>query len=646
MRIDIVFLIGALITALSAIPIVVQLRRHHPKGLVILFFAEMWERFSYYGMRGLLIFYLTQHFLFDDKTAAGRYSSYTTMVALLPIGAAVIVDRWLGTRKAVAFGALLLVCGHLTMALEGPPAQQQLTWHGQTYAFQLQGRAAARDVKLLVAGKPYAYHSTPDGGLTVEGLPPGSPLPAKLEKKDFRIDVVSRSQLAENTLFLALSLIVVGVSFLKTSPLVAQLYPREDPRRDGGFTIFYYGVNLGAFWAGVVCGYLGQNVGWWAGFGLAAIGMSLGFIVFVLGKPLLQGKGEPPDPVRLAKPVAGPINGEWLIYLGGLTIVGAVWLFLYGSAALGPTMIGLLLSAVTLSAVGYLAVYMVTKCNTQERLRIGLAFILMLGFIVFWTLFEQAGSSLNLFAERNTDLNVVSSPVTFAFLGHQVFLGSQAMVEAAGLMHQPGVWWIDTGLAAPQTQSFNPGFILMFAPMFAALWAWLGRRNADPPVMVKFGLALLQVGGGFMLLVFGARFVDPAFRTPLYFLLGAYLLHTTGELCLSPVGLSVVSRLAPPALVATLLSMLSLSTSWSQFIGGFIAKLAATDTVGGQVLDPGKALATAVHVFTWIGLVGMGFGVVFLAISPLVRAWDVRTNPDAAPEEPAQEAQPVLTAGG
>src|SRR5258706_3971601 len=257
---NIVILIGVLITAVSAIPVVAQLRRH-PRGLVILFFAEMWERFSYYGMRGLLIFYLTQHFLFDDKAAAGRYSSYTTMVALLPIAASIIVDRWLGTRKAVTFGALMLVIGHLTMAMEGPAAQSHLTYHGQTYTFETHGRASARDVKIDVAGKPYAFHSTADGGFAIEGLPAASPLPATLAKGEYSIDVFGRSVVGENMLFLALSLIVVGVAFLRTSPLVSQLYARNDPRRDAGFTLFYYGVNLGAFWAGIVCGWLGQNVG-------------------------------------------------------------------------------------------------------------------------------------------------------------------------------------------------------------------------------------------------------------------------------------------------------------------------------------------------------------------------------------------------
>ncbi|MBV9539822.1 MAG: MFS transporter, partial [Alphaproteobacteria bacterium] len=166
-----------------------------------------------------------------------------------------------------------------------------------------------------------------------------------------------------------------------------------------------------------------------------------------------------------------------------------------------------------------------------------------------------------------------------------------------------------------------PGFILIGAPVFAALWAYLGRRHADPPPMFKFGIALLQVGAGFLFLVWGAQFADAAYRVPLYFLVGAYLLHTTGELCLSPVGLAVVSRLSPPALIATMLAMWSLSSSWARFIGGKIAALAASDTVGGQVLDSAAALHSALKVFTWIGAAGMAFGVVFLVVGPFLRRW-------------------------
>ena len=611
---SVIILVGVLITVLTMIPVVMQLR-NQPRGLIVVFFAETWERFSYYGMRALLIFYLTQHFLFDDKVAAGRYGAYTTLVALLPLVGGIIADRILGVRKAVAFGCLLLVAGHLTMAMEGRPAQNILTTQGHTYVVQTEGRASTRQVRLDVDGKPYAFKSKPDGGLDILGLPAGASIPPHLSKADYQISVIGRDALHANLLFLALSLIVMGVAFLKTSPLVAQMYGRDDPRRAGGFTLFYYGVNLGAFWAGILCGWLGESIGWWAGFGAAAVGMIAGYLVFVLGKPLLDGVGEPPNPARLAQKIIGPISREHLIYAAALLGVGGVNLLMRQGAVVGGA-----LSLVTVAALIYLGFYMARNCTPVERRRIGLAFVLMLGSVVFWTLFEQAGSSLSLFADRNTNLTIMASPIQFSLFGHAIFFGSKAMLIAAHLTADQ-VWWVDMTMTSAQTQSINPGFILIGAPIFAALWAFLGRRQADPPPMFKFGIALGQVGAGFLFLVWGARFADAEYRLPLYFLVGAYLLHTTGELCLSPVGLAVVSRLSPTALVATMLAMWSLSTSWARFIGGRIAAMASSDTLGGQVLDPAAALHSALQVFTWIGAAGMVFGVVFLAVGPFIRRW-------------------------
>ncbi len=622
-----VILLGLIITGITMIPVVRQLRSH-PRGLTILFFAETWERFSYYGMRALLIFYLTQHFLFDDKEAASRYGAYTSLVALLPLAGGIIADRILGTRKAVAFGALLLVAGHLTMALEGRPAENVLTWQGHTYEVKSEGRASTREVRVQVDGKLYPFHADKDGAMAIEGLPARASIPAVVPKADYKIEVVGRDALHSNLLFLALSLIVMGVAFLKTTPMVAQLYDRGDPRRDGGFTLFYYGVNLGAFWAGIACGWLGETIGWWAGFGAAAAGMMAGYLVFVLGKPLLDGKGEPPDPAMLAKRVVGPVRREHLIYLAAILGVGAPFLLIKASAGVGGA-----LSLVTVAALAYLGLYMARRCTPVERKRIGLALILMLGSMVFWTLFEQAGSSMNLFADRNTDLTVMAQAIRIPFVGRDIFFGSDAMLAAANLTADQ-VWWVDMTMTASQTQSINPGFILIFAPIFAAIWAWLGRRKADPSPTFKFGIALLQVGAGFLFLVWGAQFADASFRVPLYFLVGAYLLHTTGELCLSPVGLSVVSRLSPAALVATMLAMWSLSSSWARFIGAKIAAMAASDTVGGQVTDAKAALDAAVEVFTWIGVAGMAFGVLFLVFGPLLRKWG--EEPDAEPAAVAE----------
>jgi len=596
---DIVFLAGIVITLVTAIPVLIQLRTH-PRGLVILFFAEMWERFSYYGMRGLLIFYLTQHFLFDDKSAQGEYGAYTSLVYLLPLVGGVLADRWLGTRKAVAFGALLLVAGHLTMAVEGRPATQVLTYNQARYEFQVTGRGDAREAKLKVGDAAYAYGPSPDGGLAIKGLPAGAPLPAVLPKGSYQLSVQQDAPVFRGVLYLALSLIIMGVGFLKAniSAIAGQLYRQGDPRRDPGFTLYYYGVNLGSFWAGIACGWLGEKLGWSWGFGAAGVGMALGYIVFVLGKPMLEGHGEPPDPVSLARRVAGPLSLEGLLYLAGLGGVAVVWLLLQHNAV-----VGWLLGAGSVVVLGYLAMFMARRCTKVERERMMLALVLIAASVVFWTLFEQAGSSLNQFAERNTDLSI----------------GFGQAVTAA------------------QTQSFNPGFILIFAPVFSALWAWLGTHGRDPNPVVKFGLALLQVGAGFFVLVWGAGFAGPDFRVPVLFLLLAYLLHTTGELCLSPVGLSQMTKLAPAAVISTIMATWFLASSWAQWLGAIVAQMTASDTVAGQVLDPGKALATYVGVFRMIGLWGVAAGVLMLIASPILKRWAPGAS-DVHPQQPEPTA--------
>jgi POT family proton-dependent oligopeptide transporter len=596
---DIVFLAGVFITVATAVPVLLQLRTH-PRGLFILFFAEMWERFSYYGMRGLLIFYLTQHFLFDDKFSQGQYGAYTSLVYLMPLIGGFLADRFLGTRKAIAFGALLLVAGHFTMAFEGKPAVQVLDYKGSAYEFVVDGRGDARTVRLKVGEAEYAYAASPDGGLEIKGLPAAAPLPSVLPKGSYQLSVKGRDPLHVGVLYLALSLIIMGVGYLKAniSSIVGQLYPKGDPRRDPGFTLYYYGINLGAFWAAIACGWLGQNIGWWAGFGAAGVGMLAGYVVFVFGKPLLEGHGEPPDPERLKAPVLGPLNLEWSLYLAGLAGVAVVFVLVQGYA-----IVGYLLAAGSVGVLGYLAWFMATKCAKPERERMMLALVLIAASVVFWTLFEQAGSSLNQFAERNTRLAI-------GFGQH---------------------------ITAAQTQSFNAGFILIFAPVFSAIWAYLGLRKADPNPAIKFGLGLLQVGAGFFVLVWGSQFADAYYRVPLVFLVLAYLLHTTGELCLSPVGLSQMTKLAAPAVISTIMATWFLASSWAQWLGGLVAQLTAADTVAGQVLDPAKALATYVHVFGMIGFWGLGAGVLMIAASPILRRW-VHGASDTHPQQPEPTA--------
>jgi POT family proton-dependent oligopeptide transporter len=592
-----IVLLGIVVTLATGIPVLLQLRKNHPRGLIILFFAEMWERFSYYGMRGILIFYLTQHLLFDDATAGAQYGSYTSLVYLLPLLGGIIADRWLGTRKAVAFGALLLVAGHMTMAIEGTPAQQTLTYQGQNYAVAAEGRMESRQVHLMVGGKPYAFGPAADGGMAIKDLPSDAPLPADLPKGSYsmssKVDPFGRA-----AFYIAVSLIIMGVGFLKPniSTIVGQLYPQGDPRRDSGFTLYYYGINLGAFWASVLCGLVGQTVGWWAGFGLAGIGMAAGFVVFMLGKKHLEGHGEPPVPAVLKEKVVGPINREWGIYaLGVLGVIPVFFLVQFNN------IVGVGLLAATALSLLYIFIFL-ARLQKVERERMMLAVVLIFGAVVFFTLFEQAGTSLNLFAARNVELGSIS---------------------------------------AAQTQSFNAGFILIFAPIFAAMWAWLAARGRDPDPTLKFGLGLIQVGLGFLVVVWAQGLADDHFRMPLFMLGLLYLLHTTGELFLSPVGLSEITKLSVKSIVSFMMAVWFLSSSIAQFVGGKIAGLMGTETVGGQVLDPHAALETSLGGFNKLGWAGVGCGVVFIAASFFIKGWANGANEATGHAQPEPIAPTV-----
>lgn len=604
---SIVILCGLIITLATCIPVFMQMR-NHPKGLHILFFAEMWERFSYYGMRGLLIFYLTQHFLFSDTEAQSQYGSYTALVYLLPLLGGFLADKYLGNRKAIAFGALLLVAGHLTMGLEGEPAKEYLNYtdgSGVTtsYELEVEGRTNSRQVFLQVGDQRCAFlprspvegcssRINEDGSLIFTGLNANAPLPQTIENVDQFLSEPQRNKFYLNVFYLALALIVVGVGYLKAniSSIVGQLYEDKDPRRDGGFTLYYYGINLGSFWAAILCGYLGETVGWWAGFGLAGVGMLLGWLVFVrrrllfftAGEPQLPDHvGAPPDPEKLSKPLYGPLNFEHVSYLMGIFAVLVVWFVVQAQEQVLQT----IMAFGAFIFVAYLVYFMVKRCSMRESMELTLAFILIVMSVVFWTLFEQAGSSLNQFAERSTQLP------------------------------SGNVGPLDMTVNASQIQSFNAGFILILAPAFAALWAFLDRMKYNPNTPLKFGLALVQVGLGFWVLVWGVAYADDSYRVPLVFLALCYLLHTTGELCLSPVGLSMITKLSPAAIVSFMMAGWFFAGATANFVAGQIAKLTASDTVAGQVLNPKAALETYSNVFWDIGLWAVVLGVILGASS-------------------------------
>lgn len=586
----------------------------HPRGLVILFFTEMWERFSYYGMRALLVLYLTQHFLFGPAEAQGIYAAYAALVYLMPVLGGMIADRYLGSRKAVIIGAVLLVAGHFTMAFEGTGGKESLTIGQTTYQIEVDGRDQNRRMFAVNGDERVQIAITPEGVSTVgaepsaanaadaavaavaeqtEGAAPAGALdpatqaaPAAAQQAGFpaftaagayTLETARDTQTGEPVLFLALSLIIVGVGFLKAniSTVVGSLYEENDPRRDGGFTIFYVGINLGSFLATAACSYLGIKYGWAYGFGLAGIGMLFGLLTFVLGQSWLEGRGGPPVPVEGRSILGVPLVP--FFWIAGLVAVFPTWLLMRRHEIIEaglPWIAGVIFVLV----VGYTVI----KLKGAERSRMLVAQVLIFFSVLFWALFEQAGSSLTLFADQSTEM--------------------------------PS--WFN----AAMTQMFNPGIIVIGGPIIAALWVWLGKRNMEPSTPVKFSFGLMFVGFGFLVLMWAAgNMANSDFRVPLLFLFLTYFFHTIGELCLSPVGLSMITKLSVARVVGMMMGVWFLSSSVAHIVAGIIAKATATDTVAGVVTDRAGALATYGSIFGTIGWVGVGVGVFLLVISPLLK---------------------------
>ena len=466
----------------------------HPKGLYMLFFAEMWERFSYYGMRALLIFYLTQHWLFNDSKSNLIYGAYTSLVYITPVLGGYLADRYLGQRKAVLFGGILLAAGHSLMAVEGV------------------------------------------GGQTDPTI---------------------------NVFWMALAFIIVGSGFLKAniSVMVGQLYKLTDIRRDGAYTIFYMGINLGAAIGTILVGYLGQTIGWGYGFGLAGIGMVAGLIVFVLGKPALRGAGEAPRLLGKSK--------EWSLYAVGLGAVAVIWALVQYQDVIQN-----LLIISGLALLGYV-LWQSFKLDKEPRERMFAILFLIALNPLFWGLFEQAGGSMNLFTDRFVDR---------------------------------------AGVPASIFQSINPIYIILLAPMFAALWVGLARRGLEPSAPAKFGLALAQMGLANLVLVWGAEAYGLAAMTPVIFVFMYYLLATTGELCLSPVGLSAMNRLAPSYLASLIMGAWFYMTAVGNFVAGKIGE--ATGGHGGEMSK--EKLLEIYEMFGWISI---GAAVAVLLLSPVVKKW-------------------------
>ncbi len=478
----------------------------HPKGLFVCFATEMWERFSYYGMRALLILYLTKHWEFSDTTSYLIYGAYTSLVYIMPVFGGMLADQILGSKKAVTYGAILLVFGHL--------------------------------------------------GMTVEN--------------------------SEQVFYLSLALIVSGVGFLKPniSTMVGALYDEGDPRRDSGFTIFYMGINIGAFTATLLCGYLGEQVGWAYGFGAAGIGMLFGLIIFLWGQKYLEGLAEPPSKKYLEKvPGLKGITYEYWAYMSGILMVVATWFLVQNSQ-----LVGQLLGGFGVVFIGAWLLYALFRCDPEERDRLIVVGILILFSLIFWALFEQAGSSLNILTDRGVD---------------RVIFG----------------WEVP----ASMFQSLNAGFIFTIAPLFAMLWIALAKRNMEPSTPIKFSIGIILVGFGFLALVYGMKSSE-SLQTGVIWIVLIYLLHTLGELCLSPVGLSSVTKLSPQRIVGFMMGMWFFASAAGNYVAGLIAKATASESSGNssEIFDIIQK-QSFMDVYTDVGLMAIGCGILLAVITPILK---------------------------
>jgi len=449
----------------------------HPVGLSTLFFTEMWERFSYYGIRPLLVLFMTAALLdggfgFQRSQAAAIVGIYAACVYLASLPGGWIADRWLGLRRAIWYGGILIACGHLAIALS--------------------------------------------------------------------------ALLAKPAFFMGLVLIVLGTGLLKPniSAIVGELYPEGGSRRDAGFSLFYMGINIGAFLAPLITGFLGEKVGWHYGFGAAGVGMLFGLLVYrrrqtsTLGERGLHPAGTPAEQQSCKRIVAGGVVVLLAVILGamtGLFTIDAVWI---------AERMTLIILATALSYFAYL--FFLARLSGDEKKRVGVIVVLFLFATVFWSAFEQAPTSLNLFARDYTD---------------RVIFGWE----------MPTLW----------LQAANSLFVIALAPVFAAIWLTLGRRGRDLSSPAKFSTGLFFGGIGFLLMVPAAHLVINGggnIRVSIWWLVASYFFQTVGELALSPVGLSSMTKLAPRAFVGQMMGVWFTAAALGNLIAGL---------VGGHV-DPSK----------------------------------------------------------
>jgi len=477
-----------------------------PKQLYLLFFSEMWERFSFYGMKGLLIAYMVSQLHYDDPKAYAIYGSYAALVYTMPMFGGFMADRFIGYQRAVMFGGILMTLGHFILAIPND-------W----------------------------------------------------------------------SFFYGMAFIICGNGFFKPniSSLVGTLYGENDPRRDSGFSIFYMGINIGAALGGLLCAYVGTEINWHYGFGLAGIFMAIGFIVFVLGKKTLGHRGLPPNSEALNKPVFAFIKPEYLIYGGTLLIVPLVVTLFNQYYLMDYIMFGLgIISLIYILSIGM-------KMEKEAKLKLFAALIMIIFSIVFWAIYEQNAGSMNLLAERNS----------------KMFFFGFDLPELAINNFLPSLW------------------VIMLTLIVAPLWPWLNKKGREPGTPLKFALSFILMGVGFYIFYWGCRVNEHIGLIPLWPFFWGYCFIILGELCLSPIGLSMVTKLSPAKMVSLMMGIWFFATAIGEFLAGKIGSLMS---VPAEILaknDPVLSLPYYADIIQKIAIASAVIGLLLVFTVPFLKRW-------------------------
>jgi POT family proton-dependent oligopeptide transporter len=487
----------------------VQANTGHPKQLYILFFAEMWERFSFYGMKALLLAYMVTQLKFDEPKGYAILGSYAALVYTMPMFGGLMADRFLGNRKAVMFGGILMSIGHLVLAVP------------QGWSF-----------------------------------------------------------------FYGMAFIICGNGFFKPniSSLVGTLYADNDPKKDSGFSLFYMGINIGAALGGLLCGYVGQRINWHYGFGLAGIFMIVGLVVFSIGSKSLGHRGLPPDHDALKKPLFAGITTENAIYLATLCLVPVVVILFNQYEIMDFIMFGL--GAIAIVYILFIAF----RLEKADRHKLFSALIMVIFSTLFWAFYEQNSGSLNLFAMRNVDMRVAGAD-----------------------------------LPALSVNNFlPPAWVILLSFFFAWLWPALNKRKREPSTPLKFAFSFILMGIGFYVFYAACTLHQNTGLISLFSFAAGYFFIISGELCISPIGLSMITKLSPKKMVALMMGIWFFASATGEFLAGKIGSLMSVPEA--VVNNPVLSLPYYATILNKIGMYSIGIGILLICFVPLIRKWmgDVR----------------------